>query len=88
MVARIGGDEFTVLLNGINGISDANDAAERIGILMRQPATIEKRNVRSTVSVGIATGKPKYDHPEDILRDADAAMYAAKAAGRACEDPL
>jgi diguanylate cyclase (GGDEF)-like protein len=83
IVARIGGDEFAILLNGIDGISDADEAAERIGILMRQPATIEKRNVRATVSVGIAVGNPKYDHPEAIVRDADAAVDAAKAAGRA-----
>ena len=83
IVARIGDDEFAILLNGINGISDVNDAAERIVRLMCQPAVIEKRNVRATVNVGIATGNPNIDHPEDILRDADAAMCATKA-GRAC----
>jgi diguanylate cyclase (GGDEF)-like protein len=79
IVARIGDDEFAILLNGINGISDVNDAVERIGRLMCQPAMIEKRNVRATVNVGIAISNPNINHPEDILRDADAAMYATKA---------
>jgi diguanylate cyclase (GGDEF)-like protein/PAS domain S-box-containing protein len=83
VVARIGGDEFAILLNGINGVADATDAAERIGIEMRQPATIDGRDVRATVSIGIALANRKYKKPEDILRDADTAMYAAKTDGRA-----
>ena len=84
IVARIGGAEFAILINGITNISDADDAAERIGILMRQPAAIEKETVRASVNVGIAIGNPNHIHPEDIVRDADAAMYAAKTAEGAC----
>jgi diguanylate cyclase (GGDEF)-like protein/PAS domain S-box-containing protein len=83
IVARIGGDEFAILLNGINGINDATDAADRIGLEMREPATIDGRNVRATVSIGISLGSRKYKKPEQILRDADTAMYAAKTEGRA-----
>lgn len=83
VVARIGGDEFAVLLNGINGISDANDAADRISAEMRKPVPIDALNVNATVSVGIAMGSPHYERPEDVLRDADAAMYVAKTGGRA-----
>jgi diguanylate cyclase (GGDEF)-like protein/PAS domain S-box-containing protein len=82
IVARIGGDEFAILLNGITGVNDANDAAERIGVQMRQPVTIEQCDVCASVSIGIAIGNPVYDKPEDILRDADSAMYAAKLEGR------
>jgi diguanylate cyclase (GGDEF)-like protein len=82
IVARLGGDEFAVLLNGINGISDASDAADRISAEMRNPAPIDARTVRATVSVGIALGSPRYNRAEDVLRDADAAMYVAKAGGR------
>jgi diguanylate cyclase (GGDEF)-like protein len=82
IVARIGEDEFAILLNGVNGISDVNDAAERIGKLMYQPAMIEKRSVRATVNVGIAISNPNINHPEDVLRDAAEATYAEKA-GRA-----
>jgi diguanylate cyclase (GGDEF)-like protein len=83
IVARIGGDEFAILVNGITGITDATDATARIGLEMRRPATIDGRDVRATVSVGIAMGNLKYDRPEAILRDADTAMYMAKTEGRA-----
>lgn len=78
IVARVGGDEFAVLLNRIGDISDVHEAAERIDILMSHPAIIGKRDVCATVSVGIAIGDPKYENPDEIVRDADAAMYAAK----------
>ena len=83
IVARIGGDEFAVLLNGISGIVDANEAAGRIGIEMRQPVRIDDLELRTTASIGIAIGTETYVRPEDILRDADTAMYAAKTQGRA-----
>ncbi len=79
IVARIGDDAFAILLNGIDGIFDVNEAAERIWRLMCQPAIIDKRNVPATVNVGIAISKSKIDRPEDILREAGAAMYAEKA---------
>jgi diguanylate cyclase (GGDEF)-like protein/PAS domain S-box-containing protein len=83
VVARIGGDEFAIVLNGISGLPDAIEAANRIGIEMRLPVTIDKQEVRATASIGIAIGSETYDLPEDILRDADAAMYVAKTVGRA-----
>jgi diguanylate cyclase (GGDEF)-like protein len=82
IVARIGGDEFAVLLNGISDLDDANGAADRISAEMRKPVPIDNLSVRATVSVGIALGSPRYERPEDVLRDADAAMYDAKAGGR------
>jgi len=83
VVARLGGDEFGILLNGINGVADANDAAERIALHMREPITIDQYVIGATLSIGIAIGKVRYDRPEDILRDADSAMYTAKLEGRA-----
>jgi diguanylate cyclase (GGDEF)-like protein/PAS domain S-box-containing protein len=83
IVARIGGDEFAILLNGIKDVTEATEAAERISVDIAKPATIDEREVRATVSVGIALGNLVYDLPEDILRDADTAMYAAKSEGRA-----
>jgi diguanylate cyclase (GGDEF)-like protein/PAS domain S-box-containing protein len=83
VVARVGGDEFAILLNGINGVADANEAAERIGLETRKATTIDECVVHATLSIGIAIGKARYDRPEDILRDADSAMYAAKLEGRA-----
>lgn len=83
VVARLGGDEFGILLNGINGVADADDAAKRIGLQMREPIAVEQCVVGATLSIGIAIGKLTYGRPEDILRDADSAMYTAKLEGRA-----
>jgi len=83
VVARLGGDEFGILLNGITVVADADDAAERIAVQMREPITIDQYVVGATLSIGIAIGKVGYDRPEDILRDADSAMYSAKLEGRA-----
>jgi diguanylate cyclase (GGDEF)-like protein/PAS domain S-box-containing protein len=83
IVSRVGGDEFAILLNGIEGLLDADDAAQRILTEMRQPVKTESGDVFAAVSVGIALGTAKYDLPEQILRDADAAMYVAKSQGRA-----
>ena len=83
VVARVGGDEFAVLLNGIDGAVDADDAAQRILTEMRAAFRTDSGDVFAAVSVGIALGSPKYDVPEDILRDAGAAMYVAKSQGRA-----
>ena len=83
IVARIGGDEFAILLNGIHDAADAEEAASRIGAEMQKPIFVDSQNVLATVSVGIALGAPGYDNPETILRDADSAMYVAKAGGRA-----
>jgi diguanylate cyclase (GGDEF)-like protein/PAS domain S-box-containing protein len=83
VVARVGGDEFAVLLNGIDGALDADDAAQRILAQMREAVHTDSGDVFAAVSVGIALGSPKYDFPADILRDAGAAMYVAKSRGRA-----
>jgi diguanylate cyclase (GGDEF)-like protein/PAS domain S-box-containing protein len=83
VVARLGGDEFGILLNGINSVADADDAAKRIGLQMRKPITVDQCVISATLSIGIAIGKLTYDRPEDILRDADSAMYTAKLEGRA-----
>jgi diguanylate cyclase (GGDEF)-like protein/PAS domain S-box-containing protein len=81
-VARLGGDEFGVLIAGIRDISDAHDTAGRIEAEMRGPLTIEGKIIVFSVSIGIALGKPGYERPEDILHDADTAMYEAKRSGR------
>jgi diguanylate cyclase (GGDEF)-like protein/PAS domain S-box-containing protein len=83
VVARIGGDEFAILLNGVNGEADAVEAADRIAVQMRQPVSIGEVGVCATVSVGIAMGRTTYERPEDVLHDADTAMYSAKLRGRA-----
>jgi diguanylate cyclase (GGDEF)-like protein/PAS domain S-box-containing protein len=83
-VARLGGDEFAVLLNDVHGAGDATRVAERIQELIREKIVIGGREVFTGASIGVAFSSPAYKHPEEILRDADTAMYRAKAAGRGC----
>jgi diguanylate cyclase (GGDEF)-like protein len=82
-VARLGGDEFSILLEDIGGIGNATYIADRIGTAMRAPFTLTDREVFATASIGIALCAGEYEHPDQVLRDADTAMYEAKAGGRA-----
>lgn len=82
VLARLGGDEFAVLLERIRNLDDAVHVAERIMQVLDQPFFIEGRELHSSASVGIAVAQPHYASAEEILRDADAAMYRAKADGR------
>jgi diguanylate cyclase (GGDEF)-like protein/PAS domain S-box-containing protein len=83
VAARFGGDEFAVLINGIRTTKDADVAAERILAAMRAPMAVEGHEIRASVSIGIAIGSATCEIPEQVIRQADAAMYAAKHAGRA-----
>lgn len=82
-VARLGGDEFTVLLEGIQDAGDAIKIADRIHAELLAPFNISGHELFVSSSIGIATSSTGYQRPEDVLRDADTAMYRAKAAGRA-----
>jgi diguanylate cyclase (GGDEF)-like protein/PAS domain S-box-containing protein len=83
IVARLGGDEFTVLLDDLKDPGDAKQAAERLMKAVTAPFMLGGREVFTSVSIGIALSNPNYDQPEDILRDADTAMYRAKTLGKA-----
>ena len=80
--ARIGGDEFVVLLEGLRAPEDAVSIARRLLKVLSEPYLIKSSRVVSTASIGIALGEPHYDRAEDLLRDADTAMYEAKLSGR------
>ena len=84
VVARLGGDEFAVLLDGIKNSSEAKLMAERVQERLQAPFNLSGHEVFTTASIGIALSATGYDHPENILRDADTAMYRAKAQGKAC----
>ncbi|MDX1741444.1 MAG: EAL domain-containing protein, partial [Rhodothermales bacterium] len=84
VIARLGGDEFAVLLNGVGGERGATYVANRILESLVAPFIIEGMEVFSSASIGIVLGDPHYDLAEDLLRDADAAMYQAKRKGRSC----
>jgi len=84
MVARLGGDEFAILLDGIANGGDATNMARRIQEKLASPFNLSGHEVFTTTSIGIALSSTGYDHPENMLRDADTAMYRAKAQGKAC----
>jgi diguanylate cyclase (GGDEF)-like protein/PAS domain S-box-containing protein len=82
VVARLGGDEFTVLLDELTGSKDVLLVVERIKDILREPFNLGGREVFISASIGIALRDAKYKTPEDMLRDADIAMYRAKSSGK------
>jgi diguanylate cyclase (GGDEF)-like protein/PAS domain S-box-containing protein len=83
MVARFGGDEFAILLTDISAGNDAAHIAERIHKALEPPFNLGGHEVYTSASIGIALSSTGYEHAPDVLRDADTAMYRAKAKGRA-----
>jgi diguanylate cyclase len=82
--ARVGGDEFVVLLDGIKHHYDAMYVAERLLDVMAEPYMVDNHNIKITISIGVTTSALPYLSPDEIIRDADTAMYRAKAAGKNC----
>ena len=82
-VARLGGDEFAMLIDGIDHEADAVRAARRIQDELLVPFRVGAHEIFTTVSIGIALSTTGYTDPPDVLRDADIAMYRAKARGKA-----
>jgi diguanylate cyclase (GGDEF)-like protein/PAS domain S-box-containing protein len=82
-VARLGGDEFTILLDDIKEPDDANRAAERLMKALAPPFLLAGKEIFTSISIGIALSNTAYEEPEDMLRDADTAMYRAKSLGKA-----
>ncbi|MDY6806942.1 MAG: EAL domain-containing protein [Cyanobacteriota bacterium] len=82
-VARFGGDEFVILLEDIKDVCDATAVASRIKRELRLPFYLKDYELFVAGSIGIALGKIEYEKPEEVLRDADVAMYRAKHNGRA-----
>jgi diguanylate cyclase (GGDEF)-like protein/PAS domain S-box-containing protein len=81
-VARLGGDEFTILIEDVPARIEALKVADRLQDALRAPFALSGQEVFSGASIGIAHGNANYLRPEDILRDADTALYRAKAQGR------
>jgi len=85
-IARLGGDEFTVLLEDVSNPSDAIRVAQRIQSKLAVPFEIKGQQIVVTASVGVAASSTSYGTAEELLRDAEIAMYRAKRAGKArCE---
>ena len=83
VLARFGGDEFAIILSAINEASDATRVADRIAQALAEPFMLCGRTIYTSASIGIALSHLGYERAEDMLRDADTALYRAKAVGRA-----
>ncbi len=81
VVARLGGDEFAVLADGLNSKADVELLAERIIQDLNQPFYVQRHTISASASIGIAKGASSYESAEELLRDADIAMYRAKESG-------
>lgn len=82
-VARLGGDEFTILLEDLSDPREATEVADRIQQGLALPFKVSGYEIFTTVSIGIALSSSGYEQPSSFLRDADIAMYRAKALGKA-----
>jgi diguanylate cyclase (GGDEF)-like protein len=80
--SRLGGDEFAIVLEGVASVEQAQSIADQIKAVLSLPFRILDREVFASVSIGISHSDNFYTSPEEILRDADIAMYRAKALGR------
>ncbi len=83
VVARLGGDEFAVLCEDLEREAHAVTLAERLQLVLGEPLQISGTEISTSASIGITFSTIGYQLPEEVLRDADIAMYRAKAAGKA-----
>lgn len=83
IVARLGGDEFMIMVEDLKDPNDAFLLAQKVQQVLQQPFEIDGHELFVSASIGIALSGPAYTRPESIMRDADAAMYRAKSAGKA-----
>ena len=81
-VARLGGDEFAILLDDIDTAENVITAAQRLISVLQEPVRVAGKELFTSASIGIALAAARYTRAEELLRDADVAMYRAKAAGR------
>lgn len=84
LAARLGGDEFVILLERIESSESARATAEKLLRICGMPHTVRGHRLVSTASIGLVTSEHSSGSAPEMLRDADAAMYAAKANGRGC----
>jgi diguanylate cyclase (GGDEF)-like protein/PAS domain S-box-containing protein len=82
MVARLAGDEFALLLDELSTPADALQVAERVNGALERPMDVHGHSIVASASIGVVMSDPAYESAEQMLRDADIAMYRAKARGR------
>ncbi|MCH8270933.1 MAG: EAL domain-containing protein [Planctomycetes bacterium] len=84
LVSRLGGDEFVVILDEIENLADAHDAANSLMDSLARPHELLGHTLTTLASIGVVLSEPEYVNASDMLRDADTALYRAKARGRGC----
>ena len=82
LAARLGGDEFVLLLDGLHTADDVRKVTARITTALHEPIQVADQSIRVEMSMGFALGTLEHHTPDDVLRDADAALYHAKKLGR------
>ena len=82
MVARLGGDEFVIVLENVRSKEKVSQIAERILTCLQKPNEISGQQIYSSASIGVVLASPAYDQPDDLVRDADIAMYRSKVKGK------
>ncbi len=82
LVSRLSGDEFAILLDDARSVAGAAAFAARLLATLNRPVQLAGRDIEPSVSIGIAIGGPRHDTPDDLLREADLALYRAKEFGR------
>jgi diguanylate cyclase (GGDEF)-like protein len=83
-VARLGGDEFVVILDDVPTVEMAHAIVERLLLVLEEPYELPAHSVRTSASIGVVHSSGEYRLSDDMLRDADIAMYEAKARGKNC----
>ena len=83
-IARLAGDEFTILLEDLSDERESLRVVERLQKELERPCKLGTREILVTASIGVTSSNPAYERAEEMLRDADAAMYCAKSSGKAC----
>lgn len=86
LIARIGGDKFAVLVEGVQDSAGVEALAERLLTAVSEPLIIDQQVLHLTASVGVVHGREQNHSAEDMLRDGDIAMFAAKARGKGCHE--
>jgi Amt family ammonium transporter len=80
-LARFGGDEFAILMEGIRGMDEVSAMADNVLRQLAAPFRLKKQEIFVTCSIGVVLGSAVYEHPDQVLRDADNAMYSSKEHG-------
>jgi diguanylate cyclase (GGDEF)-like protein len=83
IVARLGGDEFMIVLGAVADLDEAIAVAERITLCLQVPLSFDGYEIFVTASIGVALSTPAHARAEDLVRDADIAMYRSKTSGKA-----